>query len=118
MNTLRTDLLYARRSLSRQRGFSLVVVPTLALGIGGTVAIFSTVQSRLFRASPFRDADRLVRITSVRSDKDRPVAVPEQDDLIRCAQGCAPDPAAGSILLRCAPSNRGSHLRGHKAPQD
>src|SRR6218665_2980477 len=81
MTTLWSDLRYAVRSLARQRGFSFVVILTLALGIGGTVAITSTVQSLLFRASPFKDPDRLVRITSVRGNKDGSLAVPEQDDL-------------------------------------
>jgi len=80
MNSLWSDLRYAVRSLTHQRGFSFVVILTLALGIGGTVAIFSTVQSLLLRASPFHDPERLVRITSVRGDKDGPLAVPEQDD--------------------------------------
>lgn len=81
MNTLWSDLAYAVRSLTRQRSYSLIVIFTLALGIGGTVAISSTVQSLLFRASPFKDPDRLVRIMSIRGDKDGSLAVPEQDDL-------------------------------------
>ena len=66
MNTFLQDLRFALRSFGRQRGYCLVVILTLALGIGGTVAIFSAVQSLLVRASPFKEADRLVRITSVR----------------------------------------------------
>ena len=81
MNSLWQDLVYAARSLARQRGLSAVVILTLAIGIGGNVAIFSTVQSLLFRAFPFRDADQLVRITSLRGDKEGALAVPELDDL-------------------------------------
>ncbi|MCW5560244.1 MAG: permease, partial [Verrucomicrobiae bacterium] len=81
MNTLRNDLVYAVRSLMRQRGYCAIVVLTLALGIGGVLAISSTVQSLLFRALPFKDADQLVRITSLRGERDGTVAVPELEDL-------------------------------------
>ena len=47
---------------ARAPAFSLVVVLTLALGIGANTAIFSVVQSVLLRPLPFPDADRLVML--------------------------------------------------------
>jgi hypothetical protein len=54
------DLRYGLRQLRRNPGFTTVCVITLALGIGANTAIFSVVSAVLFRALPFKNADRLV----------------------------------------------------------
>lgn len=48
-----SDIRYAIRSLSRAKGFTLVTVLTLALGIGSAAAIFNVVDWILFRSSGF-----------------------------------------------------------------
>ena len=48
------------RSLSRRPGFALLVVLTLALGIGVNTAIFSVVHGSLFRALPYPEPERLL----------------------------------------------------------
>jgi len=58
----RRDLLYALRTIRREPGFALVVVLTLALGIGANTAIFSVVNSVLIRPLPYQDSARLVRV--------------------------------------------------------
>ena len=55
------------RNMLRTPGFALVTVLTLALGIGANTAIFSVVDSVLFRALPYRDAGRLVWATNFMS---------------------------------------------------
>jgi putative ABC transport system permease protein len=60
MNGLAQDLRLALRQLSKAPGFTLAVVFTLALGIGGTTTIFSLVEGVLLRPLPFKDPERLV----------------------------------------------------------
>src|SRR5687767_15916708 len=54
------DLRFAIRSLSRARGFAIVVILTLGLGIGANTAIFSVVRGVLLKPLPHRDGERLV----------------------------------------------------------
>src|SRR5262249_5550646 len=59
---LRADLRYALRSLVREPGFALVVVMTLALGIGANMTIFSAVDAVLLRPLPYPNQDGLVEL--------------------------------------------------------
>ncbi len=54
------DVGVALRQLRKFPGFTLTVVVTLALGIGATTAVFSLIESILFRPLPFSNPDRLV----------------------------------------------------------
>jgi putative ABC transport system permease protein len=54
------DLAHATRTLRRSPGYSLAVVLTLALGIGGTAAVTSVLRSVLLRPLSYAPADRVV----------------------------------------------------------
>jgi putative ABC transport system permease protein len=54
------DVRYGARALRRSPGYTLVVVLTLALGIGVNAAIFSVVHAVLWRSLPYPDAARIV----------------------------------------------------------
>lgn len=56
------DLRYALRQLRIQPVFTMVVVLTLALGIGATTAMFTLVDGALFRSLPYPHADGLVSV--------------------------------------------------------
>ena len=59
------DAGYGCRVLARNPGFTIVVVVSLALGIGANTAIFSVVDAAVFRPLPYRDPDQLVDILQV-----------------------------------------------------
>jgi putative ABC transport system permease protein len=63
MPTFWNDLKYAVRMFSQKPGFSLVAISALALGVGGTTAVFSVVDQILLKPLPFREPERLVRLT-------------------------------------------------------
>src|SRR6204780_2241636 len=60
MGTIVQDIRVAARMLVKNPGFSVVVILTLALGIGANTAVFSIVNSFLFSPLPVKDAGRLI----------------------------------------------------------
>ena len=59
---LRQDLAYAIRTLRRNIGFSLIIVVTLALGIGANTAIFTLINAVLLRQLDVPQPEQLVAI--------------------------------------------------------
>src|SRR6187455_2588606 len=62
MGTLKRELRYAARQFWTARVFTATAVLTLALGIGGTTAIFTLMHAVMLRSLPVADPSRLYRI--------------------------------------------------------
>ena len=62
LETFLQDIRYGLRGIRKAPSFSLVVIFTLALGIGANTAIFSVVYSVLLRSLPYPHGERLVRL--------------------------------------------------------
>jgi putative ABC transport system permease protein len=62
VDTLMQDFRFSLRTLRKSPGFTIIVVLTIALGVGASTAIFSAVNPILFESLPYPQAGRLVVI--------------------------------------------------------
>jgi predicted permease len=92
---IRQDLSYAGRMFVKTPGFTAAAVVTLALGIGATTAIFSIVDTVVYRPLPYKDPGRLVKIagntTGVLQDDVSFADFADVRDLNRVFEGVAAD---------------------------
>jgi len=63
MEDLATDVRYGLRILPKRPTFTLTVVLTLAIGIGGNTAMFTLIRAVLLKPLEYRDPDRLVSLS-------------------------------------------------------
>ena len=71
MESIIKDIRFGLRNLSKNPGFTLIAVFTLALGIGATTAIFSAVNPILFEPLPYPSANRIMTIWYAGADGSR-----------------------------------------------
>ncbi len=62
LDRLHQNIRFALRQISRHPGFSALLVFTIAVAIGGNVAIFSALEGIVLRPLPYPEADRLVAV--------------------------------------------------------
>jgi hypothetical protein len=85
MRILWEDLRFAGVALARRPLFAAAVVATLALGIGGNVALFSVVDGVLLRPLPYPDPGRLVILWEndrLRGSDREAVSAPDYRDFV------------------------------------
>jgi len=78
------DVRFSARMLRKSPGFTVIVVLTIALGIGATTAIFSVVDATLLHPLPYPHSDQLVQIVDDLPGvgaKEVGMSVPEWRDL-------------------------------------
>jgi len=78
------DLRFAVRMLLRSPGFSLIVIATMALGVGATTAIYSVIDATLLHPLPYPHPGELVRIEANFPGvgaHDIGISIPELKDL-------------------------------------
>jgi predicted permease len=71
LEMLWSDIRFGARVLWKSRGFTMVAVVTLALGIGGNTAIFSIVNGVLMNPLPFPQPERLVALHESKPNFDK-----------------------------------------------
>ena len=64
LDVLMQDVRFTLRTLGRDRGFTVIAVIILGLGIGANITVFSVVNTILLRPLPFTNPQQLVRILS------------------------------------------------------
>jgi len=64
LDVLMQDVRFTLRTLGRDRGFTVIAVIILGLGIGANISVFSVVNTILLRPLPFPNSQQLVRILS------------------------------------------------------
>jgi putative ABC transport system permease protein len=90
------DIRYGIRMMLKQKGFTVVAVLTLALGIGANTAIFSVVNAVLLRPLPFTEPERILWIGGwAGSDKEQ--GVTPADFLDYQEQSQSFEPLAASV---------------------
>src|SRR5689334_16952271 len=71
VSELRQDAAFAIRQMAAAPAFTAIAVATLALGIGATTAIFSTVNTVVLRPLPVPHPERIVQVMEVWRDQGR-----------------------------------------------
>lgn len=67
MSSLWSDLRFAMRGLTRRRGFSIVALTTIAVGIAIAASLFAVIDGALLRPLPFHDPSQLVAVWQTNS---------------------------------------------------
>jgi predicted permease len=104
------DTVFGVRQLLKSPGFAIVVIGSLALGIGASVTVFSVVRAVLLDPYPYKDADRMVHVELMQKSSDQQnllsVTATEYPDLLRL-------PAVDDVFLM---DNRMQALKGDTMP--
>lgn len=113
MSSLAQDIRQALRLLARNPGFAAAALLTIALGVGGTAAVFSVVYGVLLRPLPYPEPDRIVTVAEEHPGATAALGGVLLSNLTYEAWA----PGAGTIEALGAYSNRPATLTGFDEPQ-
>jgi predicted permease len=82
MESLWQDLRYGVRTLQKSWGLTLLIVLTLALGIGANTAIFSVVNAVLLNPLPYREPEHLVMLWEHNAERGKQRDNPSPGDFL------------------------------------
>jgi hypothetical protein len=71
LDPIKKDIAFALRMLWKQPGFTAVALIALALGVGANTAIFSIVNTVLWRPLPYPDSDKIMFVAEQRPREGR-----------------------------------------------
>ncbi len=83
IDTTHQDVRFSLRQISRRPGFSALVALTLAVGIGGSTAIFSVLKGVVLRDLPYPEPERLVAVWETQGEvlSHQPFSGPDYFDV-------------------------------------
>lgn len=100
--TIYQDIRYALRMLRKNPAFSVIVIATLALGIGANAAMFSLTDRVLLQKLPVHNPDQLLLLATQAPTESKPVdsfSYPMYQDLRDRNQVCSGVIARGGIQM-------------------
>lgn len=113
LDDLARDIAYALRIFFRSPGFSLVVIVTLALGIGANTAIFSLIDATILRPLPYSQPDRIVALSEAdRNGNDLMVSWPDFVDWRHETRSFSAVAALGGINFNLTGNGQAERLHG------
>jgi len=107
LDDARRDAWQMLRSMNRHRGFAIVAILTLTIGIGANTVLFSAFNAVALRPLPYREPDRIVLITPPVFDvtSSRTLEALQQNSRqLRAIAGFI-GPGAGTLLDRGTPTS-------------
>ena len=87
LSELRQDVGFMWRQIRKAPGFSVIAIATLALGIGGTTAIFSILNAVVLHPLPLREPERLLVVGETFNGAISGMAVGNYVDAVAGAPG-------------------------------
>ena len=113
------DARHGLRMMTNNPGFTVIIILTLALGIGANTAIFSVVNGVLLRPLPYRDPSRLVILSEgTKQQPDMSVSFPNFRDWKVQSRSFEQLAAFGPAIFNLTGHGRAERIQGRDVSSD